>query len=1768
MIKKPPVQRRVVSSTSTTRESSPTRTTGTRSSGSSCTSASTPSGTSPSQQQQKVQVPSNNGDQEDDDCVRIQLIRNEDMFIHQTKHKIIETELSKDADKYSHMVQQKMLLNEIDQMVSGVSTSLDHLGGRFACESCDGRMIHLKKVNLTSNLELIDRVKFIPATPFSEGHFEFDLIFSGLVDALPEQQMKSDALNRTRKLIKKVNIGNAAAAKLASLKVQQIHSRNGIAFATPFDLRQRNFFLPLHCVIRPGNTSTEIRTCQTPNTLYNTKYGQISYNKCLQPLSTSQPRFYRFLLQRMFSIDCTVTDVAGQFNRVRYSYNSTLCCMSYALKSRRNIPTYVLDDCVDDTLYPIRHLVLNFGGSQNPAAATYCQKLAVKVFRQYNPVQTDKDDFLLRVCQTILQEDSWCDDIFINVIFGHVLEWTKLTKTSFKLWPKKPYQCMEPQGANGDKCVGDHFCMTDEMMNKACNEVRQVAKELLMTLCKKLTLVLNFSNFRLKHYVIDNDVELQNKLNKIISDQIIGRDDPSLIEIIKPTPVELHEQMRLISPKTIDLSEQLQSERIQVGTKHLGLVYHDRKVSLARQTISFVYNLKQKKIRSSEFCSYPEYYEWFEKTKPTFTRRTIFSLISVNQDSSGLFLTLYKARMKILTRDFLKMFPSAGWEHSIPEELVKRIHFNIELYFELVKSHFFTPKIAKYSSNRQVLAMSDGSADLMSISISAIFSTCLAGRTQREVSHICLQAYSNNIHMICIPQIEILGHLRLLAELRGYLEELESIGCPIDPANIVIGTDSMILIRLLKTKITLLQRKSAFKIQKAILMLHSLKLSPMSVAWIQQKTANFLPDHFSKRKQGETINHVLKLKEKIYDDTWMTSAPLKQLPGLYFQLPKIQQYEIDELKENHVLSSEWSNFETNYHGESPRSLLSAATKMADQSVFKNTQGNIGVCTPTCRSSPECCVSVDFSDKSGDVGRKPRALTTPPLSPSLGVKPVTSTVSNSNTPPRCSNLHQITNNVCFSLQDWKKTIDALIERKLSKGFNSGGAISILATCLKFGLRLKILASLGRTGRRQRQIERKGQRQRQTKTEQDKLNFQTNDSIKRELRDRHHLLYLPKNIIELNYGDIDTQIENKDGVDENTKEGGINLSRMEPVGEQCQRGQLGPLDQIGQSNQTKNEKCKLEERIFHFLTKIYETKTTVKNFKKRQIIDKYGDRFVYWEGRPQRNIFGDQSIESVRLRAIAEDCPLEKLILRAAHQLNPRNLHMANVSIFCQNVHISKSLEKLRKLGDQCPSCCIFRAQRGKITDKIKHNVPGPTSQLYRILGWTKNKTYHMIDLTAPCKVYLKRPQNSVKMYILMCLQLPLKKLTLIPIYDYSTEALFLGLLTYSAQIGGSLEILAGDAGSNLGPYQNQCLGFNRYFAADEVPNNAKIWAKLILGKRDKQLKEQGVFLKMVSNQHKSLNQVEACSAIIKETLYTLNKNIHSPLSIFDWQYAMRICEKAVFTRPLAATKEGRIFTPQYLLSLLSQQDYIGEETFVPNPKARSELVVEGLKSFEERINKMRKNVAAILTSCLIESSFFNTIVREEKIKHRTKSEDVKPGSIMFCSKLFAHCFDTSKSLIRLIYLGESRQTGVFKKIGKWNAESLITRELSDLYFVCHGKQDVIFENKWTPTFRMHNIITSLETQTSNLVFGNEPSVQEIEEFMKKSNDLPEEGYKELVGVREACEFQAELQGPPGEEGGGGEEDGDAGVEGQGAEEQVFKYSKFGRKLKTVRRFQAN
>ena len=443
---------------------------------------------------------------------------------------------------------------------------------------------------------------------------------------------------------------------------------------------------------------------------------------------------------------------------------------------------------------------------------------------------------------------------------------------------------------------------------------------------------------------------------------------------------------------------------------------------------------------------------------------------------------------------------------------------------------------------------------------------------------------------------------------------------------------------------------------------------------------------------------------------------------------------------------------------------------------------------------------------------------------------------------------------------------------------------------------------------------------------------------------------------------------------------------------------------------------------------------------------------------------------------------------------------------------------------------------------------------------------MVDLTGACKVYLNRPQNHVKMYILMCLELPLKKLSLIPLFDYSTEALLLGLLTYSAQIGGNLQLIASDAGSQLGPFSNQCLGFNRIYQTEDIPKKAKIWADLVLGRRNQELREKGIFLKMVSNQHKSLNQIEACSALVKETLYSLNKNMQSTLSFYEWTYIMRLCEKAVYTRPLASSSDGKFFTPQYILSLLSQQGHTATESeFVPQAMPRSELVIADLENFEKRINKIRIEVAATLTSCLIEPAFFNTIVREEKIKNRMESEEIQTGSIMFCPKIYTKCFNVTRSLLRLVFMGETKQTGVFKKIGKWAIDNLVSRDFSDLFVVCKGNREIIFENQWKPTFQLSSIFQDLHTPKSDLMFGSDPNMTEIQHFLKESENTTNVTFDTLLGIDKSSSLQESAPELGAQEASDPLHEEEKGPKCQQNNSQVR--TRYGRQVKQVERFQA-
>ena len=145
----------------------------------------------------------------------------------------------------------------------------------------------------------------------------------------------------------------------------------------------------------------------------------------------------------------------------------------------------------------------------------------------------------------------------------------------------------------------------------------------------------------------------------------------------------------------------------------------------------------------------------------------------------------------------------------------------------------------------------------------------------------------------------------------------------------------------------------------------------------------------------------MKIYEKLFDFSWITSGELPFLPGLYSELPEPKKGEIEELQEKHVLPAEWENFCGNKGPSQDNLIILSAAARCDLA-----------CMESCKT---------FSTNRPQIAR------------------------------------EITPTVClYNLTDWRKTLTTLIERKFSYGFSKRGPVKILAMCLRWGLKLRFLS----------------------------------------------------------------------------------------------------------------------------------------------------------------------------------------------------------------------------------------------------------------------------------------------------------------------------------------------------------------------------------------------------------------------------------------------------------------------------------------------------------------------------------------------------------------------------------------------------------------------------------------------------------------------------------------------------------------------------------------
>ena len=88
-----------------------------------------------------------------------------------------------------------------------------------------------------------------------------------------------------------------------------------------------------------------------------------------------------------------------------------------------------------------------------------------------------------------------------------------------------------------------------------------------------------------------------------------------------------------------------------------------------------------------------------------------------------------------------------------------------------------------------------------------------------------------------------------------------------------------------------------------------------------------------------------------------------------------------------------------------------------------------------------------------------------------------------------------------------------------------------------------------------------------------------------------------------------------------------------------------------------------------------------------------------------------------------------------------------------------------------------------------------------------------------------------------------------------------------------------------------------------------------------MEDAGIFVFVVSGDHKSVSSVEQVVAVSKEILLSHLRNLQRPITFFELSYLCTLISSTIASRPLCHGQSGQIYTPQSLLSLMGRAAHL-------------------------------------------------------------------------------------------------------------------------------------------------------------------------------------------------------------------------------------------------------
>ena len=632
-------------------------------------------------------------------------------------------------------------------------------------------------------------------------NFLFDRLHHDWLRSLPSGEKASIAV--TKQLIRKLS-SLPHSSQSVSYKLEEEFKLGKTRWVSPEELQAwtgpLHFLAPL-LIVNLKSASSPLRLCQNPAARHRTfppspsspssaalspqPPAYLSFNETIHQYGGDLITPEKFSLFQTTALALSAGDVGSAFRQIELHRNSQMLGLSHRLKSKKGFPTLVESECHTDRLFVCADNFASYGARDLPFVLATCLKMAPEVFASFAPpnLQASISPEIFRHASFILSSLAYLDDLPLASSRRHLEEHQKAL-------PSSPWlEGMEKSVSHRNDHLTCVMLSEDEWdvhLREEEKAVKLHQREIIQAVLK----ILSFVGFHLKS--IDSSFK---PLSLLHSEHHHEVPLPTAhMEKSKPAASDIFKENG--GGGNVHLQEQTQPFLTQMSKSMFsGDRFGDDWEGLKSKHLIFS---KQKGYNfSGELHNYDQFLGFLSAHQNKLTRRFAVSCLSQFYDPRMRHLIiptiLGKYALYHLYTSSSAGLPLRviGWEKEIGPEAKRFLLASVRAFFLLCHRQRKRCEIIFHSgAMRMLILLSDTSPALGGVQAFLVTGLFVGNVYQAKVHLLNQKAFLNRPQEKSVPHLELFHIFKNLDQHLKLIPWLESQGLAVPNSKIIVCTDS------------------------------------------------------------------------------------------------------------------------------------------------------------------------------------------------------------------------------------------------------------------------------------------------------------------------------------------------------------------------------------------------------------------------------------------------------------------------------------------------------------------------------------------------------------------------------------------------------------------------------------------------------------------------------------------------------------------------------------------------------------------------------------------------------------------------------------------------------------------------------------------------------------------------------------------------------------------------------------------------------------------